>query len=207
MRAWRWLLAAVLLLPAGCGGLLPKPLPPPALYRLTALPPAAGAVAPLPLQLLVDVPSAPAALDTERIALSRGPNSIDYFANAAWTDRAPLLIQSLLVESLENAGRIRGVARQSAELRADALLMADLRRFEAVYAGKDAPEVHVELECRLVRMPERTILAEKLFDGSAPAAENETPAIVAAFDTAWHQVMGDIATWTAASLAQMPARQ
>jgi len=202
-RARFLLLAGLALLPAGCGGLLPQPAPPPALYRLTPANVAPATGAPIPLQLLVEAPTAPAAIDTTRIALSRGPTSVDYFADAAWTDRAPRLVQGLIAESLESAGRIEAVARDTLELRADALLLSDLRHFEAEYRGGGPPVVRIQIDCQLVKMPERSIVATRSFAAEAPAGKNETAAIVDAFNDASHEILRQIAPWAAAGLAGM----
>ena len=201
MTARRLVIAALGALLVSCGGILPKPPPAPLLFRLT---PTAETIAPAQArdaQLIVDMPSAPASLDTDRIALARGALSFDYFANAAWTDRAPALVQTLIVESLENAGQIRIVARPSGVLQPDAVLLTDLRRFEADYDGADRPTVRVRLDCRLVRMPDRSVLAARSFVGEAAASANDTGSIVAAFDAAFHMAMGELAPWAAQMLA------
>ncbi len=61
------------------------------------------------------------------------PTSADYYANAAWTDRAPLMIQTLLVESLENSRRIVGVGRDPLSVRPTYVLQSELREFQAEY--------------------------------------------------------------------------
>jgi cholesterol transport system auxiliary component len=201
MTAGRLVIAALGLMLASCGGILPKPPPAPLLFRLTPTAENAAPAATGDAQLAVELPSAPASLDTERIALARGALSFDYFANAAWTDRAPLLAQTLIIESLENAGQIRVVARPSGELRPDAVLLTDLRRFEADYEGGDRPTVRIRLDCTMVRMPERTVLSVRSFAGEAAASANDTPQIVAAFDEAFHQAMNGLAPWAAQTLA------
>ena len=205
-QAARFLAALVLVgFAASCGSILPPPPPPPQLYRLTPLPPGTAAGAPLPLQLAVDMPTAPAAFDTTRIALARSPTTLDYFANAAWTDRPGPALQMLIVESLENSGRIRVVTEESPQVRADAVLMTDLSDFEAVYGGDGPPAIRIRLDCRLVRLPERSVIAVQSFTATVPAAANETAAIVAGFDDAFHQTMRSLVAWTAQNLA-MPAR-
>jgi cholesterol transport system auxiliary component len=198
MRLWALVLATVAL--AACGGVLPKPAPPPQLYRLTPLPPAAEASA-LDRQLAVDAPAAPASLDTDRIALTRTPLRLDYFANAAWSDRAPMMIQSLIVESLANAGRIRVVTRATGQVQPDATLMIDLERFDAEYQGDGAPEIHVRLVGSIVR--DRAAIAVRTFDATARPAHNDTGDIVAGFDAAFRTVLGELAPWTADQLAAM----
>jgi len=195
----RLLLAVLALTPASCSGLLPQGAAPPKLYTLTPASdfPADGIR--VSWQLLVDVPASPAALDSERIALSRGPTTIDYFADAAWTDRAPLMLQSLLVQSFENSGRIGAIARESLALRADYILLAEVRDFEAEYAGAAAPVAHLQLGVKLIRMPDRAIVAQQRFDATAPAAANQMPAIVEAFNTAFHQAARQIVDWALAT--------
>ncbi|MGO8918427.1 MAG: ABC-type transport auxiliary lipoprotein family protein [Stellaceae bacterium] len=194
----RLVLAALALTPAACS-LLSLGGAPPKLYTLTPASdfPAGGVR--VSWQLLIDVPASAAALDTERIVLSRGPTTIDYFADAAWTDRAPLMVQSLLVQSFENSGRIGAIARESLSLRADYVLQTELRDFEAEYAGAAAPVVHVQLAVKLIRMPERAIVAQQRFDATSPAAANQVPAIVEAFNAAFQQAARQIVDWTLAT--------
>jgi cholesterol transport system auxiliary component len=191
----RLVLGALMLAPAGCGSLLPTGGAPPKLYTLT---PASdfGAGTPVRWQLLVDIPVSPAALDTERIALSRSAITIDYYAEAAWTDRAPLMIQSLLVQSFENSGRITAIGRESLALRADYVLRPELRHFEAEYRDGAAPSARVAVGVKLVKLPERAIVAQRNFEAAAPAAANEMAAIVESFDKALREAMRQIVDWT-----------
>jgi cholesterol transport system auxiliary component len=194
----RLVLAGIALAPAACS-VLPAGPAPPKLYTLTpatGFPPGAPRVA---WQLLIDEPASAAALDTERIALSRSPTTVDYFADAAWTDRAPLMVQELLVESFENSGRIAAVARRSLALRADYQLRPELRHFEADYGAGGMPEAQVQIAVKLVKVADRTIAASRRFDAKAPAAQNSVPAVVDAFNAAFHQVAQQIVEWALAA--------
>ena len=195
----RLLLSALVLAPSGCGSLLPTGGSPPKLYTLTPATDVAAGPA-IRSQLLVDVPVSAAALDTERIALSRSANTIDYYAEAAWTDWAPLMIQSLLVQSFENSGRITAIGRESLALRANYVLRPELRHFEAEYHDAPAPNAHVAVGVKLVKMPDRAIVAQRNFEASAPAAANQMTAIVESFDKALHEVMRQIVDWTLATV-------
>jgi cholesterol transport system auxiliary component len=149
--------------------------------------------------LLVDVPASAAALDSERIALSRSATTVDYFADAAWTDRAPLMVQSLIVQSFENSGRITAIGRESLALRGDYVLRPELRHFEADYAGGAVPSAHVQISVKLVKAPDRVIVGQQVFDAAVPAAANLVPAIVDAFNTALHKATRQIVDWTLAT--------
>lgn len=197
-------LAALALAPtaAGCSSLIPGTGTPQiyVLMRKTTFPPDLPSIS---RQLLVDTPLAPAEIDTTRVALTRSPTTIDYFANAAWSDRAPAMVQSLLIESFEQTGKILSVARDSAVLRADYILMPELRRFEARYENDDAPPtVLVRLLVRLIKMPERTIIGDDLAEGRETAARNGMDAIIEAYNEALGSVMKRLVTWTLRRIGQ-----
>jgi cholesterol transport system auxiliary component len=181
----------------GCGGILPVPVQPPQLYVLHSQ---ASLPADLPRvtqQLLISAPIATGGIDTERIALSRAPNSLDYFAGAAWTDHAPAMVQDVVIEAFEASGKIVGVGRDQASLRADYVLQWELRRFEAAYpSGLGAPTVHVALLLRLVRMPDRVIVGERRIEQNLVADENTVPGVVATFGRALDAVSVELVSWT-----------
>lgn len=196
--------AIVFALPAGlaaCSGLIGGNQPPPQLYTLS---PARDFPASLPRakgQLLIEVPVAPGGLDTERIALMRGPVMLDYFANAAWTDRAPLMVQSLLVESFENSGKVGAIGRESLALRADWILKPELREFTAIYDGAGMPAVRIRIALKLVRMPDRGIVAQRTVEVEQAASQNAITTVVEAFDAALHRAMQEIVAWAVPAMA------
>ena len=57
--------------------------------------------------LTVAEPTAERSLDTNRIAVVRDGTTIDYYANASWSDRAPAMIQSLMVASFRSQRQYR----------------------------------------------------------------------------------------------------
>ncbi len=202
MKALPWGAAvALLLFLAACGGILPAPEAPPQLHRLTAAVDFPASLPPASFQLLVNEPEAPGGLDTTRIALIRGTTSVDYFAGAAWTDRVPEMVRSLLVESLENSGRVTAVASQSLSLRSDYVLQVEVRHFEADYQGDGAPTVQVELDVRLIRMSDGSIVAQRRIARSAPAARNDIAGVIDAFNEAGHAVLAETVGWAVQSMA------
>jgi len=180
---------------AGCADILPGNTP--KLFILTPKNTYDADLPKVPWQLLVEQPDAPLSLDTTRIALQNSPTTIDYFANAAWTDRAPIMVQRLLIESFENTGKITAVGRDAVGLRADYVLKTDLRDFEADYTDPNAPPtVRVRLVVRLVKMPERQIVGEWGDTQRATASVNSTDAIIYAFDEALGAAMKRVVQWT-----------
>ena len=187
-----------LLVAAGCSILpLPKVQQPTSLYVLspkTRFPPGLPKVG---WQLVVELPTAAAGIDSSRIALSRDPFTLEYFANASWTDLAPGMVQSLLIESFERTGKILAVGAESAGLNPDYILKTDLRSFQANYRGGDPiPTVAVRISASLVKMPQRRIIrsmtAQKLL--KAPGSNFED--ILMAFNDALGHVLRQIVVFT-----------
>ena len=197
------LLAAALML-TGCSDILPKPAPPPALYRLTAAGDFPSRTALAPIQLQIEVPNAEAALDTTRIALSRSATTLDYYADAAWTDRLPLVLQAQLLASFQNAHRLVAIAGASSAARSDAVLIIELRHFEAQYGGSGPPQWRIELNADLISANDRKVIATRLFTGSAAVPQNNMTAIVDGADQAWRGVATQIVNWAADTLGRRP---
>jgi len=184
---------------SACGSLqlIPKPQTPQLyLLRPQIMPPMGTSVS---WRLAVGVPDAAASLDTARIALSRSATTMDYYANAAWDDRLPLLLQNLLIETFDASGRIISVGRDTGGLEADYLLQAELRNFEAHYDTPDgAPKIIVSIQAKLARMPQREIVATLNANQQAQASANNLDSVVMAFDQAAAPAIAQIAAWTLA---------
>lgn len=193
----------------GCSVQLPGAGAPPQLYVLTPKSTFPKSLEPVDWQLLVELPTSPAGLDSPRIAVSYSPIELDYFARSNWTDRAPRMVQRLVVESFENSERIVGVGTDAIGLRSDFLLKTEIREFQAEYRGNGgagaspdtpgvgaAPMIRVRLGVKLVRMPRRIIAASASFENVVPAENNTMQGIIMSFDEALGDTMQDVVVWT-----------
>ena len=180
----------------GCGAIAGLSRPP----RLYVLSPKstfpAGGV-PVSWQLAVETPTAAGGLNTTRIAVTQQPYRLDYYASASWTDAAPLMVQTLLIESFENSGRIGAVGRNSVTFRADYLLVTELREFQAFHTDQNLPPtVDVRINAKLVVLPTREIVGSESFEALEPATDDSMDAVVRAFDQALGKVLRRIVEWT-----------
>jgi cholesterol transport system auxiliary component len=189
-------IAAALVL-AGCGGgLLGPSEPPPQIYVLQPQFRALDDSPPVAWQLSIAQPDTAQTLQTARISLQRG-QTMDYFADAQWTDSTPHLLQSLLVQAFETSGRIRGVAPESAGARADYVLETETRSFQAQYpTDNGVPSVVVTIVARLVTAGHGDVIGTFEASHEAQAAQNTVPAVVQAFDAATSQSLEDVVAWT-----------
>jgi len=179
---------------AGCGGLSPDLGDPPKLFVLSPKSTYDETLPQVDWQLVVETPVAASGLNTTRIAVSRAPLTMEYFARANWTDRAPYMVQTLLIESFENTGKIVSVGRESVGLRSDYVLKTELREFEAVEESGRL-HAHVRINAKLIKMPERSIIATHTADRKIPVDGRGMDSVVAAFDDALGKVMRRIVEW------------
>ena len=182
---------------ASCS-ILPTPKAAPQLHTLSPKSTYKKSMPVVNWQLAVDLPIAPSGLNAPRIAVVRSPLTIDYFAGAQWIDNAPAMVQRLLIESFENSQKIIGVGRLTVSLRADYILRTELREFQAEYyeTGKGPPNIFVRVNAKLVKMPQRKIIASATFDRKLPSPNNTKTGIIKTFDRALGKVMRDIVVWT-----------
>jgi cholesterol transport system auxiliary component len=208
------LVAALLALGlAGCtGSLLQSDAPVAATYRLAM--PAAAATPPdaaLPLALVVQRPRAPAALDTERVAVSAAGNRFNYYSAARWAEPAPQMVQQLLVGALSATGQFGGgVFAAPARVPVELLLDVELRRFESVTTSADAaasgaaPTVHVQVQASLIDSRRGTRITSFVSAAAVPATANRLASVVAAFDQASTQVISEVVARVQAAVAALP---
>ena len=106
------------------------------------------------------------------------------------------MIQTLMIESYENSGRIVGVGRQNIALRADYSLITELREFQAETIPGRPQEVRVRINAKLIRLPQRIIVAGTNRESVVAVRGDGIDNIVEAFDSALGGVLKTIVTWS-----------
>ncbi len=149
----------------------------------------------------VETVTATAGLNTARIALRPSPTALDYYGGVLWIDVVPVMVQNLLIESLENSGRVDALGPAAAGVPADYALLAHVREFQAEYRdGKPTPSVRVRIQVRLVTLPRRESVDAAGAEADVPASGGSIDAIVDTFDEALGSVLRTIVGWTARTL-------
>lgn len=184
----------------GCVSLFPK-AEPSQLYRFGATPAGeaaarTGATTPLGLTPLEFAEAS----GNDRILTVTG-NQVAYVAGARWATPAKIMFAEAMTRAFEHSARnVSLVGRR--ELRSTSILLdVDVNSFEARYENGQgvAPTVVVNLDARLIRFPERTVLEHKTIEVRRPAGENRMSAIVAAMDAATADALGQLVAWTDAT--------
>lgn len=196
--------AACLLLSACFGG-LKNDVPVPVNYRIGAPKLAAGK--PLAADVLVAVAATAPGLDSTGIAGRWPASRIDYLAGARWPVRTPALIESALIEALQDSGRLRSVQGDFGRFRTTHTLTLEVRRFEADYTGGEPPVAQVALAVAVGRQSDRSVLAAFTVAAEEKASENRVSAVVAALDAAFGRAGAEIASRAFETIASDLARQ
>jgi len=176
-------------LAAGCGGSLFKSeMPAVQTYRLAPLAKETPAAAPFDALMLIVRPEVAPGLDTERIAVLRSDRRLDYFSGSQWGAPLADVVQQVMVESLQNTGRLRGVQRDLGNFRPDFVLQLDVRAFQAEYTQSGAPLARVDLIATIGRLNDRRSVLSFAAAAAERADANTMAAVAAAFDKSLQSV-------------------
>lgn len=179
---------------AACGNFLGVPKAASNIFTLTPKSTFQAGLPAVEWQLVIEEPLAAGGLDSSRIAVKPNEIELKYFSDSRWTERAPKMIQTLLVESFENSGTIVAVGRQAIGLRSDFSLKTELREFQVEpYRGGG---VRVRVNAKLIRQPRQLIINSASFEATAQPEGTGMRANIRAFDAALGAVLRDIVEWS-----------
>ena len=191
-------LAATMLVLAGCSALGSKQRDPVTIYAPLVQ------VAPDPSwpkvdwQLAVLKPTASRVVDGPRISVRPVPGEVQVYRGASWSQPSTDLIEEVLLNALEDSGKISAVARPASGIRADYRLVLDLRRFDSDYAGTATPSAVIELNAKLLLSRDQRVVASRTFLISTPASGTAIPQVVTAFEQSLQTLGQQVTAWTLA---------
>jgi cholesterol transport system auxiliary component len=192
-------IAALALALSGCISLLPKSKPS-QLYRFGASVAEAS-----PREGSVGVFQAngffPSEAASDRILTIDGGKAA-YIAQSRWVAPASILWTEAVHRAFDaDPGRVRLNVRGQAG-KSEYVLRLDVRSFEARYenGAGGAPTIVVRVRGVMSKM-DMSNVTERIFEVKTPASDNRVGAIVAAYDKAVTDVLGQIVAWTNANIA------
>jgi cholesterol transport system auxiliary component len=144
---------------------------------------------------VINEPTAILPIDSDRIVIRTGGESVAYLSGAQWSDRLPRLVQTRLIETFERSGHLGRVGRPG--LAASYVLVTELRRFEVDVARNEAV---VEISARIVSDGAARIVAAQVFTAAAPASGTQGGQAAVALDAALGDAMRRIVAWSAARI-------
>jgi cholesterol transport system auxiliary component len=193
---------------AGCAGsLLQSKIPQQTTYVLSV--PAASAPATasivLPVDLSILKPHLSPGLETDRILALYPDRRLDYFAGTHWTGTLDDVVQDLAVQTFKTRGELRSVNGESSRFADQFWLEIEVEDFQAEYrAPNTVPSVRVRLSARLGGADDRRSLGNFEAMALRPAADNRLGDIVAAYELAANDALGQVAAQVTATLLKIP---
>jgi cholesterol transport system auxiliary component len=172
---------------------------PPTTYDLTAPRQAARGGA-LGAQIAVAEPVAVQALEAERILVKDSSGAISFLGGAQWADRLPRLIQARLIQTFENASRIRAVSRPTDRITPDYQLTSEIRAFQIDASTNQAV---VEMSVKLVNDRSGRIATARVFSARSAVQTINPQTAAKALDRALSSVLLQIVRWV--GTGQAPA--
>jgi cholesterol transport system auxiliary component len=187
-------LLLALLLP-GCAAIsaLDRAAEPLDAYEIRA-PQIAAARAPQGVHFVVEVPSASGAIDTESILVRPSPVQVQYLPDARWTEAAPVMIQTAIIDTFLSANAFRYVGRRPLGSSGDIALVSNLTEFGA-RTVPGGVVVEMTLVARLVREDDAAVTASRTFTRSVAVSDTSDAAIVAGYEAVSNAVLSELAGW------------
>lgn len=147
-------------------------------------------------QLSINPPTAARTVDTFRIVVRPTPGELQVYGGASWALAPSDMVEDAILRTLEDSGRITGVARRGVGMAPDYRLLLDLRRFEAAYGGSAMPSATIELSVKLVHAREQGIVGARTFTVAEPAATTAVASVAEAYTRALATIGHEVAGWT-----------
>jgi len=186
------LIAAALLLPAGCA-LLSPPRTEPAKAVLSALPDDVPHGRRHATSLVVLLPEATPAYDTVRMAYSQQPYQLAYFRDHEWAEPPPVMIQKLMVQTMERTGSFRSVRTAPDIDPSDFTLRSELQIVVQDFTATP-PVLRLAIRVELLGRAGRSI-ASRAFAEQEPLRERTAYAGVVAANAALARALRAIAAF------------
>ncbi|MEY8117339.1 ABC-type transport auxiliary lipoprotein family protein [Falsihalocynthiibacter sp. BN13B15] len=150
----------------------------------------------LPRDVIIELPATSGALATDRIMIRPNALQAQYLPEVRWSDATPVMVQTLMLRSVEATGAVRYVGRQPLASHGDFAVVTELVDFQAeLNADTQTATVQLKLIVRVIRESDAKIVASKTFRASAPSASTETQILVEAFNAASTVLFSEFAGW------------
>lgn len=155
------------------------------------------------LDVTVELPTTGGVLETDRIMIRPDALQAQYLPDVRWGDEVPVMLQTLMLRTLENTNGLRYVGRRPLAGSGDYAIVTELVDFQAELAPDGLSSVvSIRMTSRLVRERDANIVSSRTFTAQARALSTDTTAMIEAFDAATDDILLDFADWTVTSLGR-----
>ncbi|WP_026596791.1 ABC-type transport auxiliary lipoprotein family protein [Methylobacterium sp. 77] len=169
----------------GCGGGAPLT------FDLAALP-SSGRPSVAARSISVAEPVGLQPFEQDRIIVRQTGGELSFLGGGQWADRLPRLVQTRLIQSLENSGRLKSVSRPGDKIVADYALISEIRAFDIATGSGEAV---VDISAKLITDGTGKVVAARIFTARVPVAKVEAGNAAVGLDAALSIVLADVVRW------------
>lgn len=148
------------------------------------------------LSLRVAAPLSAPGYNTARIAYSEQPPRLDYFAYHAWVDSPARMLAALMEARLDSSGLLGAVVSGSTDIRTDLRLDVELKTLQQEFSDGHS-SVRLVIKAGLINVPERSLLASRIFAYTEPASAANPVAGAAAANRAANRFLQELEAFVA----------
>jgi cholesterol transport system auxiliary component len=145
----------------------------------------------------VERPIASGAVASDRIVVEVG-DQVQFVSGARWEDDLPTLLAADIARVLQDANAIDVVDAAQRAGRADFALITVIDRMQVQLQNDYTGQAVAEIGARLVKLPDREIVATSTFRGEAAAANDAPETLAQAISVATQNAVRELVTWVAA---------
>jgi cholesterol transport system auxiliary component len=145
--------------------------------------------------LLVALPDASAAINTDRIMVRPNAAAVTYLPEARWTDELPRVVQSLLIRGISGTGRIGYVGRSEGGPVPDSALLTRVDSFDVTVGADGSYTAAVDLTLTVLNDRDQSVLGTRRFSQSVQLADDSPATIVAGFQAVVDSLWPAMADW------------
>lgn len=184
------LLCTILL--AGCTGLRAPQVETPHIYVLDARATINKSPIKRDLVLAISMPRARPGFDTSQMAYLRKAHELNYFVTNRWADTPARMLDSLLVQALEQTTSFRAVVQAPSSVPANIRLDTELIRIQQNFETQPS-KLQLTIRAQLIDVANKRVLAVKVFDDTENATSEDAYGGVMAANLALQRVLDQLA--------------
>lgn len=149
-------------------------------------------------QIIIAEPKTLDALQGKAVAVkSTSSRTLSFLPVAEWVDNLPIVVQTQIVRSFENAGALGRIGVPGEQLRSDLLVVSDIRAFNIESDGINLTAV-VEISYKVINDQNGAVSAAKVFSSRVPVTGDGSDAIVSGLNNAFADTLVELVKWTSA---------
>jgi ABC-type uncharacterized transport system auxiliary subunit len=145
----------------------------------------------------VERPIASGAVASDRLVVAID-DQLQFVSGARWEDNLPTLLAADIALALQRTAGIDVVDAAQRAGRADFALVTVIQSLQVQLGADYSGQAVTEITARLVRFPDREIVATSTFRGEAPAANDAPDTLANAISKATQQAIAELTAWVAA---------